>query len=172
MILQQELNPKFDGWAHRLFAFVTLHRVAGHRLNSHGARLWKDVGVDVHHEVSSGGVLHDKTHVFRRLETRKQVDQERMAGAVDRFKDALLAHQAESETSRGDGQKGHEGESQGGTEMRRRRRRRAWSLPFHFVPRDDVAFLQGFDGVQVACPLVFRQQHLESPRKKQKKKDI
>lgn len=37
----------------------------------------------------------------------------------------------------------------------------ARQLPFHLVPRHDVALLQGFDGVQAARPLVLRQQHLQ-----------
>lgn len=51
--------------------------------------------MDVHHEVSSRRVLHDKAHVLGRLETRKQVDQEGMVGAVDGLKDPFLTHEAE-----------------------------------------------------------------------------
>jgi hypothetical protein len=49
--------------------------------------------VDVHHEVTASRVLHDEAHVFRGLETRKQVDQEGVVGDVHRLKDTLLTHQ-------------------------------------------------------------------------------
>lgn len=61
--------------------------------NSHSTWLRKDVGMYVHHEVSSCCVLHDKTHMFWCLETCKQVDQEGVVGAVDSLKDPLLTHQ-------------------------------------------------------------------------------
>jgi len=58
----------------------------------HGSRLREDVCVDVHHQVASCCVLHNKTHVLRSLEARKQVDQEGMVRQVHDLKDALLAH--------------------------------------------------------------------------------
>lgn len=64
----------------------------------HGPGLRENISVDVHHQVSSCSVLHDKTHVFLRLETRKQVDQERVTDAVDRLKDPLLTHQTGRQT--------------------------------------------------------------------------
>lgn len=82
--------------------------------NSHSTLLRKDVCMYVHHEVSSCRVLHDKTHMFWRLEACKQVDQEGMVGAVDDLKDPLLTHQT------GDGQteeRGRDGEG-GGMHMR------------------------------------------------------
>lgn len=82
--------------------------------NSHSTLLRKDVCMYVHHEVSSCRVLHDKTHMFWRLEACKQVDQEGVVGAVDDLKDPLLTHQT------GDGQtegRGRDGEG-GGMHMR------------------------------------------------------
>lgn len=61
--------------------------------DSHGARLGEDVRVYVHHEVTARRVLHDEAHVFRRLEARKQVDQEAVVRAGHRLEDPLLAHQ-------------------------------------------------------------------------------
>lgn len=115
----------------------------------------------VHHEVSSCGVLHDKTHMFWRLETCKQVDQEGVVRAVDGLKDPLLTHQT------GDRQRGAEGGAYEtvitvrGVIMRwmsfvARLRlevevsERRVCLPFHFIPRNDVSLLQGFDGVLAA----------------------
>lgn len=69
--------------------------------DSHGSRLREDVSVNVHHEVSARRVLHDKTHVLRRLEAREQVDQEGVVGAVDRLKDPLLTHQTADSRGRG-----------------------------------------------------------------------
>ena len=63
--------------------------------HSHCSGLREHISVDVHHQVASGRVLHDKTHMFRCLEARKQVDQEGVANAVDRFKNPLLAHQTD-----------------------------------------------------------------------------
>lgn len=63
----------------------------------HGPGFREDVGVDVHHQVASRCVLHDEADVLRRLEARKQVDQEGMPHAVDRLEDPLLAHQAGEE---------------------------------------------------------------------------
>lgn len=57
----------------------------------------------VHHEVSSCRVLHDKTHMFWRLETCKQVDQEGVVGAVDGLKDPLLTHQTGDRQTDGGG---------------------------------------------------------------------
>lgn len=51
----------------------------------------------MHHQVASRCVLHDKTNMLLRLETREQVDQERMANTVDRFENPLLAHQTGKE---------------------------------------------------------------------------
>lgn len=68
--------------------------------------------MDVHHEVSSRCVLHDKTHMFGRLEACKQVDQERVVGTVDGLKDPLLTHQT------GD-RRGVGGKGAGGSGVRR-----------------------------------------------------
>jgi len=125
------------------------------QLNSHSAGLSEDVGVNVHHEVASRCVLHDEAHVLRRLEAGEQVDQEGVARAGDRLKDPLLAHQA------ADGQRGEESAVAGRRTSRPEVSERERGLPFHFVPRQDVALLQGFDGVQAAGPFVLRQQHLE-----------
>lgn len=62
-------------------------------VHSHSPGLRENISMDVHHQVASSCVLHDKTHVLLRLETRKQVDQERVADAVDRLKNPLLTHQ-------------------------------------------------------------------------------
>lgn len=59
----------------------------------HGTWFCEDVSVDVHHQVASCCVLHNKTHMLWCLEARKQVDQEGMMGHVHDLKDALLAHQ-------------------------------------------------------------------------------
>lgn len=61
--------------------------------HSHGPGLGEDVSVDVHHQVSSGSVLHDEAHVLLRLEAGEEVDQERVAHAVHRLKDTFLTHQ-------------------------------------------------------------------------------
>ena len=58
----------------------------------HGTGLREDVGVDVHHEVATGSVLHDEAHMLTGLEAGKQVHQERVPHAVHRLKDTLLAH--------------------------------------------------------------------------------
>lgn len=95
-----ELSKK----AHTSPFFSLTHTHTTHtQQNSHSTWLRKDVGMYVHHEVSSCGVLHDKTHMFWRLETCKQVDQEGVVGAVDGLKDPLLTHQT------GDRQRGAEG---------------------------------------------------------------
>lgn len=47
----------------------------------------------MHHEVAPCCVLHDEAHVLLCLETRKQVDQERVADTVDRFENPLFAHE-------------------------------------------------------------------------------
>lgn len=65
--------------------------------HSHGPGFGEHVGVDVHHQVASCGVLHDKANMLLRLEARKQVDQEWVAHAVDRFENPLLAHQTGKE---------------------------------------------------------------------------
>lgn len=96
----------------RIHVPVTLSDQTRHNKNSHGARLGKDVGMDVHHEVSSRCVLHDKTHMFGRLEACKQVDQERVVGTVDGLKDPLLTHQT------GD-RRGVGGKGAGGSGVRR-----------------------------------------------------
>lgn len=59
----------------------------------HGSRFCEDVCVDVHHQVSTRCVFHNKTHMLRCLEAGKQVDQEGMMGHIHGLKDALLAHQ-------------------------------------------------------------------------------
>lgn len=62
----------------------------------HSSWLGEDVGVDVHHQVTSRRVLHDKTHMLWSLEACKQVDQEGVLRHVDRLEDALLTHQTGS----------------------------------------------------------------------------
>lgn len=62
----------------------------------HGPRLRENISVDMHHQIASRCVLHDKTHMLLCLETCKQVDQERVADAVDGFKNPLLTHQTEN----------------------------------------------------------------------------
>lgn len=59
----------------------------------HGARLRKDVGMDVHHEITAGRVLHHEAHVLLGLEARKQIHEERMAHRVGHLENALLAQQ-------------------------------------------------------------------------------
>lgn len=61
----------------------------------HSPGLRENISVDVHHQVSSCCILHHKTNMLLCLETGKKVDQERVADAVDGFKDPLLAHQTE-----------------------------------------------------------------------------
>lgn len=68
-----------------------INEAPGH---SHGPGLRENVSMDVHHQVASCCVLHDKAHVLLCLKTRKQVDQEGMADTVHRFEDPLLTHQA------------------------------------------------------------------------------
>lgn len=63
--------------------------------HSHGSGLRENISVDVHHQIASGCILHNKTHMLLCLETRKQIDQERVADAVDGFKNPFLAHQTE-----------------------------------------------------------------------------
>lgn len=46
------------------------------------ALLAEHVGVDVHHQITAGRVLHYKTDVRLGLETREQVDEERMSDTV------------------------------------------------------------------------------------------
>lgn len=86
---------------HRRFRRRAAVRVCGpaHTLtrHSHSPGLRENISVDVHHQVASSRVLHHKANVLLRLETRKQVDQERVTDAVDRFKDPLLAHQTGKE---------------------------------------------------------------------------
>lgn len=55
---------------------------------------WKDIRVNVHHEITTRGVFHHKTCVIWCLETCKHVHQEWMAEGVDHFKDSLLTVQA------------------------------------------------------------------------------
>lgn len=49
--------------------------------------------VNVHHQIAATSVLHDKAHVLRCLEARKQIDQEGVANAGGRLKNALLRQQ-------------------------------------------------------------------------------
>lgn len=145
------------------------------RCHVHGARLREDVGVDVHHQVTSSRVLHNKTHVLWSLEAREQVDQERVVRHVHDLKDALLAH----ETARG-ARKGQEVDNalkkytQLGTilpneTLKTRRAKltlqnRVQSAPFYFIPSYYVPLLQGFDGVHRPRLLILRQQHLHTQR--------
>ena len=62
---------------------------------SPGLFLSEDVGVDVCHEVSSGGVGHHEAHVVCSLEAAVQVHQERMSGGVDHLKDPLFTNETE-----------------------------------------------------------------------------
>lgn len=62
------------------------------RCDVHSPRLREDVSVDVHHQVASCCVLHNKTYMFWSLEAGKQVDQERVVRHVHNLKDAFLAH--------------------------------------------------------------------------------
>lgn len=55
-----------------------------------GSGLREDIGVDVHHEVPAGRVLHHEADVTVRLEARKHVDEERVTHGVGHFEDALL----------------------------------------------------------------------------------
>lgn len=48
--------------------------------------------MDVHHQVTSRSILHNKTHMLRSLEAGEQVDQERMVRHIHNLKDALLTH--------------------------------------------------------------------------------
>ena len=52
--------------------------------------LGEDVGVDVHHEVAAGSILHDEADVRVRLETRKHVHEERVAHGVGHLENPLL----------------------------------------------------------------------------------
>lgn len=63
-----------------------------YRCYIHGSWLCEDVCVDVHHQIASCCVLHNKTHMLWSLEACKQVDQEGMVRHVHGLKDALLAH--------------------------------------------------------------------------------
>lgn len=67
-------------------------RLGGSRWSSPGLRLREDAGVDVDHEVSTRGVLHDEAHMLRRLEAAVQVHQEGVPRGIDGLKDPLLAH--------------------------------------------------------------------------------
>lgn len=66
----------------------------------HSPRLCEDVGVDVHHQVASCCVLHDKAHVLCRLEAGEQVDQEGMVRQVHDLEDALFTHETEERSAR------------------------------------------------------------------------
>lgn len=68
--------------------------------HSHSSGLRENISVDVHHQVSSRSVLHHKTDVLLRLETCKQVHEERVAHAVDGFENPLLTHQTGEERRR------------------------------------------------------------------------
>jgi hypothetical protein len=56
-------------------------------------RLGEDVGVDVHHEVAAGRVLHDEADVRLRLEAGEHVDEEGVAHRVGHLEDPLLGQQ-------------------------------------------------------------------------------
>lgn len=56
-------------------------------------RLAKDLIVNVHHEVTTTGVLHHKANVLGRLKAGKEIDQKRVAHLGGRLKDALLREQ-------------------------------------------------------------------------------
>ena len=58
-----------------------------------GPGLAEDVGVDVHHEVAAGGVLHDEADVGVRLEAGEHVDEEGVPHRVGHFEDPLLGQQ-------------------------------------------------------------------------------
>lgn len=62
--------------------------------HSHGTGLSEDIGVDVHHQVTAGCILHDKADVCRSLEAGGQVHQEGVACLRRCFQDPLLAQQA------------------------------------------------------------------------------
>ena len=59
-----------------------------------GSGLIEDVVMDVHHEVTPTGVLHNEADVLTRLETRKQIHQKGMPHTSGRFEDTLLSHKA------------------------------------------------------------------------------
>lgn len=52
--------------------------------------LLEDIGVNVHHEIATTGVLHHKEDMGLGLEAAAQVDQEWVLHGIDSFKDPLL----------------------------------------------------------------------------------
>lgn len=72
----------------------TLREVSEH---SRGSGFRKDVGVNVHHQVPAGGVLHHKANVLRRLETGKEVHQKGVPHTIHSLKNSFFTHQAERE---------------------------------------------------------------------------
>ena len=58
-----------------------------------GPGLREDVGVDVHHEVAAGGVLHNEADVGVRLEAGEHVDEEGVPHRVGHFEDPLFGQQ-------------------------------------------------------------------------------
>ena len=48
--------------------------------------------VYVHHEIATVGILHHEAHVFGRLKTREQVDEERMVASIYDLEYSLLRH--------------------------------------------------------------------------------
>ena len=49
--------------------------------------------MDVHHEIAAASVFHHEAHVLRRLETREEVDEERVARVGDDLEDVPLGEQ-------------------------------------------------------------------------------
>lgn len=97
--------------------------------------------MDVHHQVSSSRVLHDKAHVFRGLETRQEIHQEGMTGLRHHLEDPLLAHQTDE--GKQNGVRTNRGLTEDVGMMDE------VAVPLNLVPGDDVSLFQGFDGVQI-----------------------
>ena len=51
----------------------------------------EDIFVNVHHQITTTCVLHYKAHMLGRLETGKELDQERMLATIGTLKDSPLA---------------------------------------------------------------------------------
>lgn len=62
--------------------------------NPPGLGLWKDILVDLHHEVTTGCKLSHETGVAGGLEAGKEAEQEGVACAAHSLQDPLLAVQA------------------------------------------------------------------------------
>lgn len=114
----------------------------------HGSGLGENVGVDVHHQVASRCVLHDEADVLRRLEARKQVDQEGVPHAVDRLEDPLLTHQAAKE------RRPLREQRLVLARVKNHRFHGDPASPVHFVSGHDVSLLQGLDGKHLSCALI------------------